>query len=408
MVNNSAVRPIANRVILGLLLVWFGWQVVKPTLGQMTHGFIGYYTASYLLLQGQFGPQVYDDSWFSQQANELVPQDIGEILTPTVPAVAWLMLPLAWLPPQTARDSWIWLNVLFLGLMMALLPTVRPQAWQPAQQNGSFLLLGLILLCPAVAANFRLGQGFIFFTLLYLLCLLGVLRRRDGPAGVSLGVGFGLKTVGIFLWLFPLLQKRWLMLAITIATLFGIVLLGWPWIGGEVWLAYGRAILNFSGSASLAVTPYQTTAGFFSHLFRPDSFWNPNPIANLPWLATTLTVLFTLGSLTITVWVGRAAPAGLLFAALVPLSTILLPKAEEHHFVFLLIPAAILIASHEKSATMPSLLFVAAITLLMVPIPYWHPSLSSGWLALLAYPRLYSGWLFWLAAIYQGQALAKG
>lgn len=401
-----SIRLTAKLVVLLFLLLWFGYRVVRPTLGQMTHGFIGYYTASYLLLGGQFGPQVYDDAWFSQQVNELVPQNIGEILTPTVPAVAWLTLPLAWLPPQLARDSWIWLNVLFLGLLLVLLPAVRPQAWQPAGRNVSLLLVAFVLLCPAVAANFRLGQGFIFFSLLHLVCVLGALKGWDGPAGASLGLGFGLKTVGLFLWLFPLVQKRWKVLGWGLAFVLGIVILGWPWIGGQVWLAYGRAILNFSGSASIAVTPYQTTAGFFSHLFRPDTLWNPAPLANLPWLATVLTILATGGALVVTGWVGRLAPAGLFLAALIPLSTILLPKAEEYHFVLLLIPAAILLAYPQKLATKPKVLLIAAIALLMLPIPYWHPALSAGWLALLAYPRLYSGWLFWLAAIYQAQALS--
>ena len=37
----------------------------------------------------------------------------------------------------------------------------------------------------------------------------------------------------------------------------------------------------------------------------------------------------------------------------------------------------------------------AVILLLAVAWPYESPGLSTGWAALLAYPRLYGGWLLW-------------
>jgi hypothetical protein len=36
-----------------------------------------------------------------------------------------------------------------------------------------------------------------------------------------------------------------------------------------------------------------------------------------------------------------------------------------------------------------------AIALLAAPLPYRDPALDEGWLALLAYPRVYGAWLLW-------------
>jgi hypothetical protein len=38
----------------------------------------------------------------------------------------------------------------------------------------------------------------------------------------------------------------------------------------------------------------------------------------------------------------------------------------------------------------------ATLFLIGWPLPYTAPELARGWLALLAYPRLYGGWALWL------------
>jgi len=67
------------------------------------------------------------------------------------------------------------------------------------------------------------------------------------------------------------------------------------------------------------------------------------------------------------------------------LSVILVPAAEQYHYV-LLFPA-FLLAAHSPTVPRP-LLYVAAI-LIALPLSYTDKALSAGWWALLAYPRLY-------------------
>jgi len=75
----------------------------------------------------------------------------------------------------------------------------------------------------------------------------------------------------------------------------------------------------------------------------------------------------------------------------------LLPLAEEHHYTLLLIPIVVVAAriSHTPLLRRDVLWLSAVILLLAVAWPYESPGLSTGWAALLAYPRLYGGWLLW-------------
>lgn len=413
----------SQRVITGLAAVVlvgvFAWLIVRkvqPATGRMTHGFIAYYTAAWLLREGELGPQAYDDEWFSQQVQDILNQPIGEILTPSVPTMAWLALPLTGLSPQAARDTWIWFNLLLLAagtaLLLASLYQIQAHDLGPPlstlhRRGITFLVILAALLSPAVAENFRIGQAFILFFALYSLSLYGLASGRNWLAGIALGLVFGLKSVGVFLWLCWLAQRRWSVLLWGVATILLIALLSLPWIDPDTWLAYGQSVIRFSRSPTLAVTAYQTTPGFFAHLFRADPVWNPTPLIHWPLLAAIPPAVVAILAIGVTVWLGRRAPAPLFFAALVPLSTILLPAAEEHHFVFLLLPAAVLLNDlllHPpvgKWAWFDWLTLGAAVLSFMVPFPYEHPLLNPGWLALLAYPRLYGAWLIWIVAVHR-------
>ncbi|MDX1523962.1 MAG: hypothetical protein R3264_20200, partial [Anaerolineae bacterium] len=137
--------------------------------------------------------------------------------------------------------------------------------------------------------------------------------------------------------------------------------------------------------------------------FDPD--WNLEPVYHWPLLAVGLTVLVTIGATGLTLWIGYRASTFGLFAALMPLSVILLPVAEEHHYVVMLIPifyVAYQLSRRPLSQPRPWgrwLLFGSALFLFFVPIPYEEFWLGAGWMALLAYPRLYGGWLLWAAVM---------
>jgi hypothetical protein len=405
--SRQLVLFLLSLLLLVLSLTRLLLKIILLSQDEFTQSFIGYYVASLLLLQGRLGPQVYTNEWFIQQVRQVSGQPVSEIFAPSLPTVSLLAAPFALLPLQPAHTLWLWFNLLALLLGLALLilacqrlapATPRPRWWWP-------LLLTFALSFRPALANFEVRQSIILFFCLFTLSLWGLLNRRAWLAGLPLGLAFILKTTGLTLWFLLPLQRRWAALAWGLATILTVALASLPWIGLATWQAYAGVVTTIiAGSPIKAVTAYQTTAGLLTHLLQYDPTWNPQPVYHWPLLASLLTFLISLTALALTLWPGRDhRPAPFLFAALLPLSVVLLPVAEEHHFVILLISIFILLHTTPlatKTLRSPdTLLLGLAILLLIAPIPYKHPALSPGWLALLAYPRLYGGWLIWLVAL---------
>ena len=96
-------------------------------------------------------------------------------------------------------------------------------------------------------------------------------------------------------------------------------------------------------------------------------------------------------------WLARRARTESWLAAGLCLSLLAVPIAEEHQFVLLGIPAALVLRGHAALAapdrTWWPWLLVAG--LILVPLDYTAHSFTGGWSALAAYPRLYAAWLLW-------------
>ena len=188
-----------------------------------------------------------------------------------MPTAALIALPLVGLAPQTARDVWIWLSLALLLVTFGILLKILRHLEQPGiSPKLEPLLFGFGLLFPAVAANFHVDQTIILFFCLFTLSLFGLIKHKPWLAGVALGLAFGLKTTGIALWFLFLAQRRWRALAWGISSVVVIILVTWPWIGLNTWWAYLQAAARVTNSPTKTVTAYQTTAGFFAHLFRFD------------------------------------------------------------------------------------------------------------------------------------------
>lgn len=390
-----------------LLSVGLAFKMILPATGHMSHGFIGRYTAAKLLVQGRFGPQVYEFDWFVAQVQANAGSPVIEIFSPNLPTLALLTVPFVGLPAQLARDVWIWLNFFILLGAVIWLGVIVPTrlTWET---KGAILTAGIVILTPALSGNFQVGQVYALLLLLYVMALGGLLRGNDGSVGVSLGLALILKTSGLAFWLLLLWQRRWRALIWGGLTVLLTILFSLPWIGLETWLAYPQAVGQFSNSGARAVTAYQATANFFAHLFLFDPDWNPQPVAHWPLPAKLLPLLVVVGALALTFWRGRLCSTpraeAKLFAALTSLNVILLPVAESYHFILMLIPLYVISLDLLEFPPLSGFLSLdwgalcLAALLLAVPIPYNGPAWS-GWLALLAYPRLYGGWLLWALAV---------
>ncbi|HMQ55883.1 MAG TPA: glycosyltransferase 87 family protein [Anaerolineae bacterium] len=446
--------------VAALALVW-GWvaiSIVLPNTNLVTHGFIGRYTAARLLVRGEFGPQVYNDYWFIRQVQATANAPVIEIFTPNLPTLALLTLPFVGLDPWPARNVWLWLSYGSLLLATGLLVTILARQYGLASSLWA-VTLGSLCLMPALEANFAVGQVYTLLLLCLVLAWWGWVTGNDALLGLGLGLAFLFKTSGLILWLLLVTHRRWPAFLWLIGPPGLVMLLSLPWLGLDTWLVYPKAAAAFSERGAVAVTAYQTTTGFFKHLFDFDPVWNPAPLAHLPGLAWLLTLTVSLLATAVTLWLTRlrgqltinneqlainneqltmsdelkiqpslftlhplfpssnppilqSSPLpsfhpsilpsfhSLSFAVLIPLAIVLLPVAEEYHFVLLLIPAALLGAElFRQAAKFELILFAAAFLLLMLPISFKSEAYRVGWWALLAYPRLYAGWLIWYLGI---------
>ncbi len=391
-----ALVGIAGLALLALLLTCF-W----PALRTLRHGFPTYYVSARLILEGRWTAQVYDDAWFSRQVMARTQNQLGEVFAPNPPSAALLMLPLAWLDLGPARVAWLWLSLAQVAAAIALL-TLSLIPRQAAAWRAAFVAFAC-LYWP-LRENLRLGQVYGLLLLLFALALWALRAtpgRAPARAGVMLGVAAAAKLSGGPLWLVLALRgpgRRALAaggLAAGLVVAVALALTGWP--SWQRW--FQVAAQSAAGSSLATATAFQTVPSFFQHLSVQDAQWSPAPPWPWPWLARVATWTVSAFALLWTLARGRAADLDLAFAAGLTLGVVLLPFAEEYHYTLLLLPLAVaagrLAAERRPRSVAGVTVLAVAAVLLAAPWSYKSPELFAGWRALLAYPRLYGGFLLW-------------
>ncbi len=392
MKNRRAWAMLILAALAGLI---FWRETFEPALRGVTHGFPVYYVSARLIHEGRWSPNVYDNDWFSAQALALTQGHIGEIFSPNPPSASLLMAPFAGLDIAGARAAWIGLNLLLLAASLALIVAALPQA------RGLSFRAGFVAFALAYAPmreNFRLGQAYVLLLFLFALAFWSLSRSRWAPAGIALGTAALAKLSGGVVWLMLASHARWQViragaLAGVAFFLASVALTGWG-----SWERFLSILPEYLvGNQWSTVTAFQTTPSFFRHLFVADVQLNPQPLWHQPWLAFALSVGIGVAVLALTLGYGRRADDELAFAAATTLSVILLPLAEEYHYTLLLLPLAVMASRMARKPLQARDVawLVLAVLLLAAPLPYKSPQLNDGWYALLAYPRLYGGWLVW-------------
>jgi hypothetical protein len=371
--------------------------------------FAAYYAAAHVLVARPAEmSRVYDNTWFAAQVSESGFVGIHEVFEVQPPTMSLLALPVVWLPPLSARLVWTLLSLLWLLAGLGLLARALGQ---PALWGLWALPIGLAY--GATLETIQTGQAYLL--LFFLLCLVGwALARQqadwrsEASAGLALGLMLILKTAGAWLWPLLLLAGRWRALAYAALLAASIALASLPWIGAASWLAYIERLPELAMAPRRFVTAYQTTTSLFGHLLVYDAQWNPTPVADAPLMAQALTFAVLLLTLALSAYWGRLNDSRrevrvltlALFTSLIVTSA---PFGEGYHYV-LVLPALLVAAwwawrsgvwySTGSWMIWGALALVAL--LLAAPLPYKSPALAVGWLALLAYPRVYGAYLLWL------------
>ncbi len=343
---------------------------------------------------GRFGPQMYDDAYALQAVAAYSHGQSRDILSPTPPTMFAFIVPFQWLPASVGRL--VWLSVDLLAPWLAVWLTLRALKVPGLALAG--VCTALLFMSMPIWENNARGQVLHWQMLLCALALLALARGQEALAGAGLGLVFLLKLAGWPVWLVLAVRARWRALTAVAATATALVLLSLPWVRLDTWLYYAGTVLPRWVQAPVAAVPaYQTVAGFWQHLLRFDPVTNPAPVADRPWLAAGLSIASSLALLGLTLWGLRRAPLLLAASAGLVLTVVLAPIAEQYHY--LTAAPALIVAGVEwyrqgRQWSLGALLALAA-GLMYWPLAYKDARLGAGWLAVLAYPRLWGGLLLW-------------
>ncbi|HYE85311.1 MAG TPA: glycosyltransferase 87 family protein, partial [Vicinamibacterales bacterium] len=207
-----------------------------------------------------------------------------------------------------------------------------------------------------------------------------------------IGLLLALKTSGVALVAILVARRRWTAIGVAAVTAIALAVAITPFIDPEMWLVYPSQVRAYVARPASSVTAYQTTLSLFRHLCVADAQWNPSPAARCAPIAFAGPTLIVGVAVVFTMWLARrsARPASWLSAA-AALSVLALPAVAEPHFALLAIPLALLRLNPFEIA--------AVGLLLIVPLEWTAERFTSGWWALLAYPRLYAAWWLWAIAV---------
>ena len=377
--------------------VTFAGRTIAPAVDHLRFGFPAYYTSSRLALSGAWSTDVYDNDWFSARVMDLTAGAIGETYRPNTPVMSLMAAPIAGFDIMTARRVWLAFDLVLLVVTVVVLLAALPALRAPP------LAAAFVALCLwwwPLRETVSLGQAYALMLALQAVALWAMLRGRESTAGVAVGLATAMKLAAIPLFLMLLVRGSWRAIAVTVAVAVALAVATLPFAGFAGWTGFARAVVGdvVDPPRYLSATAVQSSTGFFGHLFAPDARWNPGAVAALPGLATAAAVGATIVALGVTLWLGRRGRLDVAAAAAIAAGVLVLNVAQEYTFAVLLVPAAVALARWSETAyrsALDTLWLVGALVLLAAPLPYEDPILTTGWTALLAYPRLYGAWLLW-------------
>ena len=384
---------IAEYILLASLILLFIIKGLIPAWQDIHSDFPNYYTSSRLLIEGEDISKIYDSDWFQKKAEEY---GMGQHsrFSPFPPATAFLMLPIAWLEPLSAKRIWTALNLLVLVATVYLLRQLTQ--WNYMQCGILLFLTGI-----GLVSNFRMGQFYLILTALIILSHILVNRDKDLTAGIILGICAALKYFpAVFVLVYVLNGKRHLLVSFLVTV--SIIWLSQLWVFGiEVHSIYFKEVLiphlfgTISGQGSFSYL-YQSWESLLKFLFLYDPAHNPNPFLNLPLALPIMKSIVYLTVIGVTIW--TCLKCQLIkpyhkqdiqiyvvgFATLV-----LLPASATYHFLLLTFPVALfLIRIKAENRTIFWSVLLAYAVVGFIPYGFIFGQAWAGIGVVLAYPRL--------------------
>jgi hypothetical protein len=383
------------------ILLWIA--VILPACLLISYGFItgserlsdfaGYYTSAKILVTTDSVSLIYEDEWFIDKMHSYDIPDSTIIMLVNPPTVSFIMVPLAWLQSKTAKTVWNLITLIFLIIAFSQLLKLYNLSGESAK---TIVIFALLTCTTPLLRNLQLGQVYSLMLVVLIFFVYFYINKKTILASLFLAVLLLLKYFGWMFFILFLMEKRWKEIGLTsLFFLFGFLLTVFL-VGPETYQAHFNVLSNTLHQRVFDFTGLPSIPALFGGLFTFHSQWNPNPVGNLPILATLLSAVSLIGMMVITF---HKIPANDLsrLAAIVVLSVIFTPLAAEHHYILLILPASYLLLEYRPAKNGFFTALIIFILFYFLFGWYFQPimSMESGWAKLIAFPRLYAAILVW-------------
>lgn len=333
--------------------------------------------------------RAYDTTYYFGKMQEYVFGSVKDLSN--LPTGSFIMLPLCWLEPVTAKVIWNILGIIFLSLSVLLLFRTFDIS---AGSNTGLVLILLTLLFYPFYYNIAYGQAYSLLLLLASISVYGFKKNNTLLIALPLAIIIILKGYGFYPLAALLLVKK------PKAFMYGagitaiIFLLTLPLFGLPAWeMYYSKFYTAVAYGEYSSNTAYQTLGSLLGHLFSYNSPSNINAVASVP--KQYIYYLVQLLGLPVLVIISRKFKQQdylIFFVMSFALNVIFSPAAEDYHSLFylpLILLAGSVLISNNKFKSPAFYIFVFSALLLMLPLPFRQLQDSAFPLYILAYPRLY-------------------
>jgi hypothetical protein len=368
--------------LAALLFAAFSARKLTQDMAQ-PNDFSGIYTAARMLRAGEDARGFYDDAKLLEAHGRYSPRG-GVMVKPSPPSTSFLLLPLAFLSQDAAQRS-----LCALGLVLFAAASLTVVSRTPLQRVLAPGFLCLAVLSTPVRANFAQGQVYVLLFALSVLAWRSFEQGRDRSLGICLGLLAASKLALPALWILLLARKRWRALAWGATTVLSICAATLPVVGLPAWRLYVSQLPDFGFGRAWLIPVFQSQLSLLQRLFTFDPDLNPHPVADVRTFASAALVVSLAIALSVPLWWLRKNDR-LAFGAAILVSLLASPFSEDYHYVFALLPIALLLGRRTVSPAFATAL-AAGIVLVLAPFnPSWT---YRGWEAVVEYPMVAGAWM---------------
>jgi|SRR5579883_1725247 len=374
-----------------------------PRVPKVTHDYGAYYKFSRALIDGRNVGALYDSTALNDPHYSYGIQQTD--VSYNLPTNAFTLLPFAWMDAYSARIAWEIFSI--SGFIAAIIILLRIYKI-PWQGNLGLGVLTLAFAWYPAYNNVTLGQLYMLLLFLFVLSLWGMTEKRIFLTSLPIAAALLLKGYGAIPLLWLLYHKRWREAAIVISTVIIVIAGTLPMLGVESWVTYYHEIfLKLGQMPTDSFVVYQAINNFMRHLFIYSKDWNPYPLMALPSnIIHALVIIINL----LVVGIALIKTGGtndsqkISYAIAMAVGVVTSPLSFEYHYILFLPLVIGLLAKlfsedlHFQPSS-SSIIILAAIVLMALPLHYADLQTASPPLILLAYPKLYAGLIILFIAV---------